>query len=77
MPSAYYPIMVGVCVAYVMAWIKSGGLEIHTSLLVILVLLLAPSLIARTEAAETIAERQSGETPSWNRRATSFADATG
>lgn len=77
MPSAYYPIMVGVCVAYVMAWIKSGGLEIHTSLLVILVLLLAPSLIAKTEAREIIAERRSGELPSRNQLPTSVADATG
>lgn len=77
MPSAYYPIMVGVCVAYAMAWIKSGGLEIHTSLLVILVLLLAPSLIAKTEAREAIAERWSGEPPSPNRLPTSVGHATG
>lgn len=77
MPSAYYPIMVGVCVAYAMAWIKSGGLEIHTSLLVILVLLLAPSLIAKTEAQETIAEWRPEEPPPRNRLPTSLADATG
>jgi putative inorganic carbon (HCO3(-)) transporter len=60
-----------------MAWIKSGGLEIHASLLVVLVLLLAPSLIAKTEARETIAARR----PRWpaprNRLPTSLADATG
>lgn len=77
MPSAYYPIMVGVCIAYAMAWIKSGGLEIHASLLVILVLLLAPSLIAKTEARETIAARRPGGAAPRNRLPTSLADATG
>lgn len=77
MPSAYCPIMVGVCVAYAMAWIKSGGLEIHASLLVVLVLLLAPSLIAKTEARETIAARRPGGPAPRNRLPTSLADATG
>lgn len=77
MPSAYYAITVGVGVAYAMGWIKSGGLEIHASLLVILVLLLAPSLIAKTEAEETIAEWRPGQSSPRNRSPTSLADATG
>jgi putative inorganic carbon (HCO3(-)) transporter len=77
MPNAYYAIVSGVCVAYAMAWIKSGGLENHASFLVVLVLLLAPSLITTTEAQEPIAERRSGEAPSWNRLPTSVDHATG
>lgn len=77
MPNAYYAIVPGICVAYAMAWIKSGGLENHTSLLVVLVLLLAPSLIATTKAPEPIAERQSEEAPSRNRLQTSVGHATG
>lgn len=77
MPSAYYPIMVGVCVAYALAWVKSGGLETHASLLVVLVLLLAPSLIATTEAQEPIVERRSGKPPASNRLPTSIGHAPG
>jgi O-antigen ligase len=77
MPNAYYAIIPGICVAYVMAWIKSGGLENHTSLLVVLVLLLTPSLIAKTEAQEPVAERRSGQPPSWNRSPTSVGHAAG
>lgn len=77
LPNAYYAIVSGICVAYAMAWIKSGGLENHASLFVVLVLLLAPSLIATTAAQEPVAEGRSGEVPSWNRPPTSVGHATG
>lgn len=76
-PTAYYAIISGICVAYAMAWIKSGGLENHASFLVVLVLLLAPSLIATREAREPIAERRSREQSSSKRSAMSDGHAIG
>ncbi|TCR61530.1 O-antigen ligase family protein [Bosea sp. BK604] len=77
MPTAYYAIVSGVCVAYALAWIKSGGLENHASFLAVLVLLLAPSLITTTEAREPIDVSRSGEPPSWKRSPSNVDHAIG
>lgn len=59
-PRGYYPILSGIFVAYVMAWIKSGGVESHASLITMLGLLLVPSLLLRLpDSASAAQERHS------------------
>jgi O-antigen ligase len=58
-PSGYYAIVSGIWVAYIMAWIKSGGVENHPSFIALLSLLLVPSLLLRVPASDSLRQERS------------------
>ena len=63
-PDGYYLTVIGVAAAYGATWIKGGGLENHTSLIVMFALLLIPSLV---QEADDRSARERGPWPSKHR----------
>ncbi|MCA0419821.1 MAG: O-antigen ligase family protein [Proteobacteria bacterium] len=63
-PDGYYLTVIGVAAAYGATWIKGGGLENHTSLIVMFALLLIPSLV---QEADDRSAREGGPWPSKHR----------
>lgn len=67
-PPGYYAIVSGVWVAYALAWIKSGGVENHPSLIALLSLLLVPSLVLRPISSRSGLQKQFTLAPTrWDR----------